>query len=240
MPRPRPPVVLIHGAANSALVWTFWSEALTATGWPVHALNLRGHGDGSPADLAVTRMADYALDVVAFVRSLGTPAPVLVGWSMGGLVAMMAAADVSATACIGLAPSAPARAVDLARPLRRGIFGPEEYGITGRDPGTQPAMPDLDLDERRVALAALGPESRLARDERAAGVVVTRLLCPLLIVTGGADLQWPRARYADLPFAADHLEVDGVSHWGLVLSRRALRTLLPAVVAWLERSTARS
>jgi pimeloyl-ACP methyl ester carboxylesterase len=29
-------------------------------------------------------------------------------------------------------------------------------------------------------------------------------------------------------------------HWGLVLSRRALRTPLPAVIGWLERNTARS
>jgi len=234
----RPPVVLVHGAANSARVWTFWCVALSEAGWPARAVDLRGHGDGAAADLGTTRMADYAADVVAFTRSLGTSSPVLVGWSMGGLVAMMAAAAVSATACVGLAPSAPARTVDHARPLRRGIFGPEEYGIVSRDPADQPAMPDLDLDERRLALASLGAESRLARDERTAGVVVPRLPCPLLIVTGGADTQWPRSRYADLPFAADYVEADGASHWGLVLSRRALKALIPVVVDWLERQTA--
>ena len=229
------PIVLVHGAANSAAVWTFWREALATGGWSVHPMNLRGHGDGPPADLAVTAMADYVADVVAFARALGPPL-VLIGWSMGGLVAMMAAASISASACVALAPSAPARTVDRRRPLRRGMFGPEEYGIVSRDPSLQPAMPDLDLEERGVALAALGPESRLARDERSAGIVVEPLPCPLLIVTGTADTQWPRARYADLPFDADYVEIDGASHWGLVLSRRTLRTLIPTVTAWLRHA----
>src|SRR5690349_10555774 len=87
----RPPLILIHGAANSAGVWRFWQEAFAARGWSSHALDLRGHGQSEPMSLADTGMADYADDVVAVVRMLrGTP--ILVGWSMGGLVAVMAAA----------------------------------------------------------------------------------------------------------------------------------------------------
>src|SRR4051812_38939978 len=48
----RPPVILVHGAANSAAVWTYWSAALAADGWPTYAIDLRGHGDSSPTDLS--------------------------------------------------------------------------------------------------------------------------------------------------------------------------------------------
>jgi len=155
------------------------------------ALDLRGHGDGPRADLAHTAMADYADDVRRAIDRLGTP-PVLVGWSMGGLAALMAAARGGAHACVGLAPSTPA------------------------------------------TLASLGPESLLARDDRQAGIVLARLPCPLLIVVGTQDRQWPRSRYADLPLTSDWLEADA-SHWGLVLSRRCLRELVPAVLAWVAR-----
>ncbi len=53
---PLPPIVLIHGAANSAGVWTFWQGALAARGWASHAVDLRGHGAGEPADLSHTTM----------------------------------------------------------------------------------------------------------------------------------------------------------------------------------------
>lgn len=234
----RPPIILVHGAANSALVWTYWQEALASDGWASYAIDLRGHGASAPLDLAGTGMHEYASDVGRLVEQLGRP-PILIGWSMGGLVAMMAAATGAAAACVGLAPSMPARAVDTSRPLRSGVFTAEEYGITGHDPDDQPAMPDLDREERRVALASLCSESRFARDERQRGIVVESLPVPLLIVTGSADHQWPRERYRDLWLPADHLTVEGASHWGLVLSRRALSHAVPAVLGWLGRAVHR-
>lgn len=226
-----PPVILVHGATSSALVWTFWQRELATRGWTSHALDLRGHGRSDPIDLSHTRMQDYAADVRSLAGQF-TRAPVVIGWSMGGLVAMMVAAAGGATACVGLAPSTPSKQIDAAVALRSGEFGPEEYGITNRDLDAQPAMPDLDREERAIALASLGRESRLARDERKAGIVIEAVPCPLLIVTGTADRQWPRQRYENLPLMADHLSVEGASHWGLVLNRRMLATAIPAVLRW--------
>jgi pimeloyl-ACP methyl ester carboxylesterase len=176
-------------------------------------------------------MHDYAEDVrrVALAQA---QRPVLLGWSMGGLVAMMVAAGGHAAACVGLAPSTPARTRDERVPLRTGVFGPEVYGIVDRDPEHQPSMPDLDEEERRFALAALGPESLRARDERQAGIVIERLPCPLLIVTGTGDTQWPLARYADLPLPATFMEAEA-SHWGLVLRRECVERLAPLVLDWI-------
>lgn len=233
-PTARPPIVLVHGAANSAGVWTCWQRELARSGWSSFALDLRGHGRSDVIDLARAGMADYASDVAALLTTLGRPA-VVMGWSMGGLAAMVAAASASPIAYVGLAPSPPARRRDPTVPIREGTFGPEEYGIVGHDPADQPTMPDLDLGERALALASLGPESRRARDDRKAGVVITRLPCPALIVAGSADETFPPSTYDALPFPADRLAIDGASHWGLVLSRRSLVALIPAVLTWLEQ-----
>jgi pimeloyl-ACP methyl ester carboxylesterase len=226
-------VVLVHGAANSAGVWRYWRRALGALGANAIALDLRGHGNGPPADLATASMADYAEDVRRVVRAEPEP-PILIGWSMGGLVAMMVAADGGIVACVGLAPSTPARVRRVDVQLRSGVFGPDAYGIVDRDPERQPTMPDLDEEERRLALGALGQESLLARDERQAGVVIERMPCPLLIVTGTWDTQWPRGRYTDLPFPADFVEIEA-SHWGLVLRRECVERLAPLVLDWAVR-----
>ena len=232
----RPPIVLAHGSASSATVWTFWQRELAARGWASYAVDLRGHGASGPAALMRASMRDYAEDVCSVAAQL-SERPVVIGWSMGGLVAMMAASTGEFAACVGLAPSVPARAVDTTLPLREGEFGPEEYGITSLDPADQPEMPDLDREEREAALASVGSESRYARDERKRGIVIESLPCPLLIVTGTADRQWPRERYDGLWLKADYAAVDGASHWGLVLSRRALAAMVPDVLAWLEEAT---
>ena len=46
----------------------------------------------------------------------------------------------------------------------------------------------------------------------------------------------PLPAYADLSVPAERLVVDGATHWGLVLNRRLLATLVPTVVTWLERA----
>jgi pimeloyl-ACP methyl ester carboxylesterase len=231
----RPPVVLVHGAANSAGVWRFWADGLAADGWPTYAIDLRGHGTSAPCDLSRTSMRGYLEDVRGLVGQL-RERPIIVGWSMGGLVAMMAAEAGLARASVGLAPSTPSRTVDAGVELRVGEFGPEEYGIASLDPDRpQPSMPDLDREEREIALRSLGRESRYARDDRKRGIVIPSLPCPLLIVTGALDRQWPREQYDGLHLPADHLVADGASHWGLVLNRRALATTIPSVLAWLRR-----
>jgi len=228
------PVVLVHGAANSSSVWKYWQRALAERGFASYAIDLRGHGASDRIDLSRVSMRDYADDVAALIRQFAAP-PIVLGWSMGGLAAMLAVEDTGARAFIGLAPSVPRRERNASVPLRSGTYGAEEYGIVVAGPERpQPVMFDLDPDERAVALASLCDESRYARDERAAGVVVRALPCPALIVTSTGDLQWPRANYDALHLPVTHLGVEGASHWGLLLNRRLLDGLVPRVLAWVD------
>lgn len=83
------PLVMLHGGA-----WC-WQEYLSlipslSRRWHVYALDLRGNG-GSGWTPGRYRLEDFTEDAVAFVRQLDKPA-VLVGHSLGGAVALMAAA----------------------------------------------------------------------------------------------------------------------------------------------------
>ena len=229
----RPPIILIHGAANSSEVWTFWQCRLAEHGWASHAIDLRGHGQSSPLDLSTTSMYDYATDIRSLAGGLSRK-PILIGWSMGGLVAMMVAATGEAEACVTLAPSMPAQLTDESITIRTGEFGPEEYGIVSLDPEDQRGMADLDLEERRMALTSLSRESLMARDQRGAGIAIQSLPCPFLLVTGTEDRAWPLECYRDLWLGGEQQQMQGASHWGLVLNRRAMSAAVPAVERWLS------
>ena len=96
----RPPALLVHGAANSSVVWQFWQQELARRGWTSYAVDLRGHGK-SPGAVEGASMSDYADDVTALADQL-SEMPVVAGWSMGGLVALMVAARGRARAGEGL------------------------------------------------------------------------------------------------------------------------------------------
>ena len=130
----QPPVMFVHGAANSSKVWTFWQRELDARGWASFAINLRGHGENNPSlDLSSVTMANYADDIEAFIGSL-PQRPILVGWSMGGLICLMVAAENKASACVVLDPSMPAQTVNSSVELGRGEFDASEYSITSLEP----------------------------------------------------------------------------------------------------------
>jgi pimeloyl-ACP methyl ester carboxylesterase len=236
----RPTVVLVHGAANSAGVWRFWRERLHAAGYPTRAPDLRGHGAAPCPDLGRVSMADYVADVAAAVDGLPRP-PVLVGWSMGGLVALMYGAVAPTLGVLALGPSTPGPMLEApaAEPPAPGVFGPEAYGITDPASPVQPTMPDLDAEEVRVALASLGPESAYARQERRRGIwFAPRGFAGAVMVAAGArdeSFPPPLCRRVARFLGADYLELAGASHWGLVLNRRALDAAWPAVLAWLDR-----
>jgi pimeloyl-ACP methyl ester carboxylesterase len=233
----RPPVILLHGAANSASIWFYWQQHLDAAGWASYALDLRGHGRSTLQSLAGVSMRDYAADVQALIRQLAQK-PVMIGWSMGGLVAMMAASEGVACAYVGLEPSQPASAVDPAVPVRKGEYGAEEYLITDAS-SLDEVAPDLDQEERGRAMASLCKESRWARDERKAGVLINRLPCPSMVV---ADPSRPdyRERYKAVRREGARLGIEffdtpTTGHWDLVLNRRNLAVLIPRVLAWLDQ-----
>jgi pimeloyl-ACP methyl ester carboxylesterase len=87
-PSGRPTLLFVHGSFCGAWVWAehflpFFAEA----GWRCVAVSLRGHGKSAgQKELDSFGLADYVADVASAARGLDRP-PVVVGHSMGGLVA---------------------------------------------------------------------------------------------------------------------------------------------------------
>lgn len=83
-------VILIHGAANDADVWQQVGRGLAAAGYAVLAPDLPGHGLSRGAPLrSVEALADW---VIALLDAAGIEKAMLVGHSMGSLIALEAAA----------------------------------------------------------------------------------------------------------------------------------------------------
>jgi pimeloyl-ACP methyl ester carboxylesterase len=250
---PFPPLLLIHGAANAAWVWDFWRPELASLGWDANVLDLRGHGLSLPVDFATVTMEDYVADVESVAAQMGArlgTEPVLIGWSMGGLVAMMYAAKHRETpALVVLAPSPPLQVQGRSDPeeVRRtpgAPFGPELYGIYPDDPErSRPALVDLTDEEAKAVLknSAGTLESGFARRQRKRGIDIPAgsIRCPSLVVYGESDEHFPPDlnHRISLFLAADSLAVPNAGHWGLVYSERAVREAAPKVDEWLRTAT---
>ncbi|WP_077223307.1 alpha/beta fold hydrolase [Rathayibacter sp. VKM Ac-2630] len=82
--------LLLHGLGGAGGTWWRVAEALEAAGWTVSAPDLRGHGDGARG--GSSRHDDFADDVLALRPDGGGAWGLVVGHSLGGAVAVRAAA----------------------------------------------------------------------------------------------------------------------------------------------------
>jgi pimeloyl-ACP methyl ester carboxylesterase len=87
-----PPVVLSHGIGDRRQAFRFLVPELVQAGFRVAAADMRGHGESSMGDWKSISRTDVAGDLVALIRHLGGGPAVIVGHSLSGGAATIAAA----------------------------------------------------------------------------------------------------------------------------------------------------
>ena len=97
----KPPIVLLHGLAADGMCWKQIAQAL-ADNFDVIMPDARGHGKSSAPDDGYN-YKNLKNDVIAFLTAMNLSDVVLVGHSMGGLTAALAAGRSSSVRALVLA-----------------------------------------------------------------------------------------------------------------------------------------
>lgn len=202
-------LLLVHGSGSGPWAFDGWKESFP--GARVEAVDLQ-----EGLAVANASIEDYAAAVVRAAAGLPRPL-VVIGWSLGGLVAMLAAERVQPEALVLLEASPPLEVQGLREEVvpKPGTFEPIEAG----------ASPPPGMLHRR--------ESSLAMGERDRGVSVPKLLAPTrtLVVFGDA-LRHDRGPILATHLDADALDVGTASHWDLVRDHG----IRARIAAWLDES----
>jgi len=231
-----PPLIMIHGAFAGGWSFAPMCAYFEARGFRCLTPDLRHHGadakHGAGTALATTSMRDYADDICQLIDAQDAP-PLVIGHSMGGLLAQMLATRRKLAGAVLLAPSAPWGV--LASSVLE-MVGATSLLMNGT-PWEQPVYPiyhvaaeytfdRLPIHERQAAFARLGPESGRACFEilhwpldpqRATFVFPREVTCPLLTLVGSRDSVNPPEtvrRVARRYRRASEFQVlRGMSHW---------------------------
>src|SRR5207302_1476684 len=173
------PILFLHGMWGGSWMWDHYLSFFAGRGYTGYALNLRGHHGAKPVDdIGRVPFAAYRDDARAVAASIGDP--IIVGHSMGGLLAQKLAELGDPPAVVALTPAAPRGIFPLCTLvlLRVSLVHLHEF-LLGRPIHPTPAEADALLfgrippAERRTAFERLVPESgRMAFDVAVAGVPV--------------------------------------------------------------------
>jgi len=194
-------VVFIHGAANDHSVWALQSRYFAYHGFNVLALDLPGHGKSmGPALTSIQEMAGWVVQVLDAVE---IEKAILVGHSMGSLIALEAAASgarrVQRLTLIGTAFPMKvsdallqtARAHDHAALEMINVWSHSAEGQTGgnRVPGQWIMGASMRLLERTAD--PLYSDFAACNEYAAGADSAAKVACPVLMISGSRDLMTP-------------------------------------------------
>lgn len=251
----RDTICLIHGMSVSSWCWDNYIPLLREKGYdcmapalPYH--NVSPHAAPDPR-LGTVSLLDYASYLEGEIRKLPSK-PILVGHSMGGLLAQILASRGLARAMVLLMPAAPAGVVSMKwsvlrsfgsilttrrfwqKPVRqtRREF---EYGVLNRCVAEECRR----VSERLVfeSGSAVFEMGFWFLDKRSASRVdEANVTCPTLVVAAGADRMTPRALVERV--AAKYRSVSTYrvfaehGHWAV--GEPGWQDIADAVLTWLE------
>ena len=223
-------IVMLHGANEGAWCFDTFKAVFQGLGWTCHAPDLIGHGARAAETLAGVGMADYQAELEAFLKTIG-PQPVLLGHSMGAVLAQLLAAQGLAGALILVSPAPRAGILpqsESEKKLGRDLMGLGAFWKTVIDPDFELArfysLNRVPEDQQRAVFDKFGPESGRAFfellfwmfDRTGATVVDTESVsCPVLCLAGSDDnlVSVATARASAAGYrGATFLELEGHGH----------------------------
>ncbi len=243
-------VVMVHGAFCGGWAFEDFRQPFEAAGHAVVCPDLRGHGAGDPHEAtAGVSMADYAADIAELCRRFPEP-PVLVGHSMGGLVAQMASRRAPLKALVLLSPSPPwgvahGTLEEAATAFGVQLLGPFAAGALEPDRGLMRAysLDRLAKPAREAAIAQLRPESARAVREAlnwwldpfmTTGLGPGPLSPPSLVISGERDVVHSPAtgRAVAERIGGEFRQADGMSHW--LIGEPGWEAVAQSALTWLD------
>lgn len=220
-----------------------WRRYFEAAGFECHSPSLPGRLPIDREALRTLTLGDYLAHLLEYRAGFGA-APIVIGHSMGGLLAQQLAARTDCAALVLLASVPPGvlwaqlrAAPHLARLLPRILAGrpilPSErmlraivvHDLPEHEQRTLP--PQLVTDSGRAFRSLVLGTARIPRDA---------VRCPVLCVSGGADRNVaPRiSRAIARRYAAEHQIHPERGHW--IVAESKVGEVAPPVLAWLVRT----
>jgi pimeloyl-ACP methyl ester carboxylesterase len=238
----QPDILFIHGAFTRGARWRSWVRYFTAAGYRCVAPSLPAHDPPDPAALAHLTFADY-VETFAKIRATFDRPPIVIGHSMGGLIAQHLAArhECAALVLLSSTPPWPSRGTRHTLPYLLSYVVPVLTGrpikanaTAARDLVLHDLTPLEQLEQAPLFAFESGKAYRtviFGRGQIQKGAVS----CPVLCVNGGEDRLLARsvgprlARFYD----ADHMVFGAHGH--SLVAQSLVGTVATPVRGWLAR-----
>ncbi len=245
-------VLLIHGFGSNNRVWDAYKEMFLRNKFLVVAPNLRHHAPGDNLDgFQEVSLLDYVDDLEHLIKSFRSQ-PIIVGYSMGALLALKLMERGYGQLGVCLAPAAPAgvNAISISvvrlflknllvwrfwQKIHKPRFSSARYGALGHLPVAE-ALEIFKLtssaESGRVGLEIGFP---LFDPRKASSFDEKKVKCPVLVIGARMDKVTPisiaRRVARKIAHVSDYIEYPRFGHW--LMSGREFEEVSSDCLKWI-------
>lgn len=243
-PTATPPILFQHGIFADGRAFDAWVRYFEDAGFECHAPSLPGRNPTDRCSLHRLRMADN-LAALRAAREQMTQPPIVIGHSMGGLLAQQLAATLPCAALVLVASSPTGVLWAHPRALRHLLaLLPKILAGTVLRPSDKVLRAVVfnalsEVDARTLSSAVVPDSGKAFRTQVLGTARIARgtITCPVLVLSGARDINGsPRIhRRLAKRYHARHHVIAGSDHWLIAPSR--VDATCPLILDWLQELT---
>ncbi|TYP72001.1 alpha/beta fold hydrolase [Paenibacillus methanolicus] len=236
----RPPLLFVHGAFTGSWMWSKYLPHFIREGWKCYAMNMRSHYKSRVLDMTQVTFDDYLADIKEVIAECGVP-PIVVGFSMGGILSQKLAETVEIAGLV-LIDSVISREVyeavpyeELGHPTTDSVVAaPTREELVSMDESAE----DIAFQRKYLTMESAKAFNAFVFSAESKGIPVDSgsITCPCLVikaVNNEGDDRRGRAMAEQL--RADYTGLWKTTHTGVLVGQRYTEAV-DAVLDWLRKS----
>jgi pimeloyl-ACP methyl ester carboxylesterase len=236
----RPPLLFVHGAYTGSWMWSKYIPHFVSNGWECYVMNMRSHYKSRVMDMTKVTFDDYLKDIHEVIEECCEP-PIIIGFSMGGILSQKVAETVALAGLILIDTSITKQVHDMApykgiaeiapelivpAPAREELFSIDE---SAEDIAFQKKYLSMESSNAfNVCSFAYGAKKGISID----GGLIT---CPCLVIKAVNDSDDDiRGRATADQLHAEYTGLLNTTHTGLLVGQRYME-VVDRMIEWLKR-----
>jgi pimeloyl-ACP methyl ester carboxylesterase len=233
-----PPLLLVHGAYTGSWMWSKYIPHFVEAGYTCYAMNMRSHYKSRSMDMTRITFEDYLTDIREVLRECEQP-PVLIGFSMGGILCQKIAEEAELTGLVMVDTSISREVADIA-PYEHREEGKLEIVIPSplREEDSIDESPnDIAFQKKYLSMESAKAIEAFAcwrKDNIGISVNGSRIDCPSLVIKAvNSECDDDQGRATANQLKGEYLGLWNTSHTGLLVGQR-YQEVVDRILLWLK------
>lgn len=235
----KPPLLFVHGAYTGSWMWSKYIPHFVEQGYTCYAMNMRSHYKSRVMDMTRISFDDYMEDIREILQECEQP-PVLIGFSMGGILCQKIAEEAELTGLIMVDTSISREVAEVAPYEHR-----EEGGLDivipaplREEDSIDESPNDIDFQKKYLSMESSKAIDAIAcwrQNRDGISVEGSLIRCPSLVikaVNSNRDDEQGKATAEQLK--GEYLGIWHTSHTGLLVGQR-YQEAVERILMWLKK-----